>query len=414
MRRKTTLALTTLMLLGLPAHAQKVTLELWAHWGSEQRRPTINKIIDGWNKRNPNVQVKYTFVPFDQVKTKVLAATAAGNPPDVAVMDIRTTRMRADKKQVIDLSALGADSLKSRFYANMWETGTYGGKQYSLPFVTETRFLYYNKAAFKEVGLDPNKPPTTWKQLEEYAAKLDKKQGNSYARIGFYPLYGSFGFEGWVNNAGATMWDERMENPRIDNATAVKTLEWIQSFAKRYGSRNLAAFQSSFGGGTQDPFISGRLAMYLDIGGYAATLAKYAPDMDYGIARIPTPTGKPGPMSSWGAGFVLELPAGGKHPKEAYAFAKYMATEGARIWALEQNDFPGDKAAAKAVRTEAFKKMSDNMRYTYISVAPTYAPDYDSVVKRAIDDAINSGGDAKAALGKAQEAIARTVAQNRR
>ncbi|GAA5534266.1 ABC transporter substrate-binding protein [Deinococcus aluminii] len=414
---KKSLFLLTAALLGSPAlsgaSAQKVTLDLWAHWGSEQRRPTINRIIDTWNKKNPNIQVKYTFVPFDQLPTKTLAAIAAKNPPDVVVIDIRTTPLRAAKNQATDLSKLGADSLANQFYPNLWATATYKGDQYGLPFVTDTRFLYYNKDLFKEVGLNPAKPPTTWDELEAYAKKLDKKTGPVYSRIGFHPLYGSFGLESWVANAGGSMWDQDMINPNFTNPVAVKTLTWIKDWTDRLGARNVQAFKSSFGSGAQDPFISGKLGMIIDIGGYAATLKKYAPNMNYGMVRIPTPTGQPGPGTSSGGGFNLEVPVGTKHPKEAFAFAKWMATEGARIWAQEQNDFPGAKNASLSVTTPAFRLMSANMKYTQVNSAPPYAPSYGTILDKATEDAVYRGADPRQALEEAQTQVQRLVNSNK-
>jgi multiple sugar transport system substrate-binding protein len=161
------------------AQTQRVTLQFWAHWLSQQRRPTVDKIISTWNARNLNIQVEYTGVPFDQIINKTLAAVAAGNPPDVGVIDIRTTRFRAAKNQILSLSDLGVDKIKDLYFPNLWVTGTYQGKQYALPFVIDTRMLFY-KAAFKEAGLDPNRPPSTWEDLWNYANKLDKKEGNNY------------------------------------------------------------------------------------------------------------------------------------------------------------------------------------------------------------------------------------------
>jgi multiple sugar transport system substrate-binding protein len=38
--------------------------------------------------------------------------------------------------------------------------------------------LFWNKALFKEAGLDPNKPPATLDELVSYAAKLTKRSPN--------------------------------------------------------------------------------------------------------------------------------------------------------------------------------------------------------------------------------------------
>ena len=46
------------------------------------------------------------------------------------------------------------------------------GKIYSIPFQRSTEILFYNKDAFKEVGLDPEKAPATWDELVEDAKLL--------------------------------------------------------------------------------------------------------------------------------------------------------------------------------------------------------------------------------------------------
>src|SRR5690606_2811900 len=44
--------------------------------------------------------------------------------------------------------------------------------------------LFWNKAHFREVGLDPEKPPTTWSEFVEYAEALTKKSGDTIERVG--------------------------------------------------------------------------------------------------------------------------------------------------------------------------------------------------------------------------------------
>jgi len=42
----------------------------------------------------------------------------------------------------------------------------------SLPWNASTGILFYNKNAFKKAGLDPERPPKTWEELESYGLKL--------------------------------------------------------------------------------------------------------------------------------------------------------------------------------------------------------------------------------------------------
>ena len=49
-----------------------------------------------------------------------------------------------------------------------------GGKTWGIPFQRSTIVLYWNKEAFKEAGLDPDKGPANWDQMVEFAKKLTK------------------------------------------------------------------------------------------------------------------------------------------------------------------------------------------------------------------------------------------------
>src|SRR5699024_1860890 len=136
------------------------------------------------------IEVKHTFLPWGDIWTKNIASISAGNPPDVIINDINSVPSRAVNNQVMDITEwVEADNLEETFYPELYNTVVYEDKIYALPFVTDTRLLFYNKDAFEDAGLDPAKPPTTWAELEEYAKKLDKKNGNSFERVGFHPLW---------------------------------------------------------------------------------------------------------------------------------------------------------------------------------------------------------------------------------
>jgi sn-glycerol 3-phosphate transport system substrate-binding protein len=69
--------------------------------------------------------------------------------------------------------------IKDFFDAFMTNT-RYQGKVWGIPFQRSTPVLYYNKDQFKEVGLDPEKPPKTWAEQQEMAAKLTKPGGERW------------------------------------------------------------------------------------------------------------------------------------------------------------------------------------------------------------------------------------------
>src|SRR4051794_32705455 len=79
----------------LEAEAEgKVVIDFWSFWGSEIRRPVIEKIIEDFNNSQDQIIVKHTFVPWGDIWTKELASIAAGDPPDVVINDINATALR--------------------------------------------------------------------------------------------------------------------------------------------------------------------------------------------------------------------------------------------------------------------------------------------------------------------------------
>ena len=156
--------------------AERIQLELWDWWGDEQYGPVIEKLCSDFNASQDKYEVVHVNYPWGDVWTKALAATAAGDPPDIIIQDIRTVTHRAQAKQATELTDLveaEGEGFMDQFYPQLADAMMYDGGIYGLPFVTDTRILYYDKDAFEEVGLDPEAPPQTWDELVEYARKLD-------------------------------------------------------------------------------------------------------------------------------------------------------------------------------------------------------------------------------------------------
>src|SRR4030095_16660951 len=107
-------------------------------------------------------------------------------PNVVQVYDIGTQRM-IDTKRILPVQDF-IDKEKLPLIADLEPAGaryyTIGGKLYSMPFNSSAPVMYYDKNAFKEVGLDPDKKIWTYDELLDAAKKLAVKDasGNSHPR----------------------------------------------------------------------------------------------------------------------------------------------------------------------------------------------------------------------------------------
>jgi hypothetical protein len=149
--------------------------------GRRPARPDHRRVRQEWNKTHPQVQVEPVFAGnYTEAYAKTLAAIQAGTPPDVAIMLSQNLNDIISQNIVIPLDELiAADTAQMKmddFYPAFMLNSTSGGKVWSIPFQRSTPVMYYNKEAFKEVGLDPNKPPQTWTEMVAARKKLTKQE----------------------------------------------------------------------------------------------------------------------------------------------------------------------------------------------------------------------------------------------
>ncbi len=119
--------------------------------------------------------------------TAAIAAYRQKNPPHIVqVFEVGTQTMLLSGaiQPVYEL-------MKQQEIAVNWGdfikpvTGYYSkdGNLYSMPFNSSSPILYYNKDMFKKAGLDPAKPPATWKEVGDVLEEDPRRRGG--AKCGF-------------------------------------------------------------------------------------------------------------------------------------------------------------------------------------------------------------------------------------
>lgn len=404
-------------------------ITFWHFWGSALRRNAIQRVIAGFQQSYPNIKVKETFVPFGDIWTRNTAAVTAGSGmPDVIVEDRPQLRARAANKIATNLGDLARrDSIDgSAFWPFTWQESTVDGQPYGLPYETDIRVLYWNKAAFMDAGLDPEKPPRTWDELWSYADKLDIKGSDGrLQRIGFHPLVGGMGADiwAWTNNAEFT----NNGTLTVNTPAHVETLEWIRQWDERYGKQNLDAFIATFGpqNSPQDRFMSGKIAMLVDIGGYTSFLNTFnfnpettkEPKQRLGWGMAPVPASSTGRPVSLSGGFALAIPRGAKNVDAAWEFIKYATFVGQQSWARDTYSMPTVEKLAKEDPIlnvdPRWQILVKAMEYGRPAEFNLYYPAWGSEYNKAVDDMRIRGSNPKAALDEAQKRIDAEIARKK-
>ncbi len=318
-----------------------VELAYWFPHGNATDKTALEKAVDVFSKANPDIKVIAEFVggsgSGQGITDKLVTAINGGNPPDVVLFDRFMVSQWASTGLFEDLTDLAQASgiKKDMFYEFAINEASYKDRLYAMPFDTDCRVLYYNKKMFAEAGLDPEKPPLTIAELDEYAEKLTKKEGNRYKVLGFIPWLS----QGWLYTWGWSFggqFQDQSGKVTANHPDIVKALEWETTYAEKYGIEAITNF-SSASGGDINPFRAGMVAMMVS-GPWEIAGLKEVKDFDYGVSYIPTPTGDN--FNSWAGGWSYVVPKGTKYKEEAFQFAKFMTVEeGAEIYGNDTAHF---------------------------------------------------------------------------
>lgn len=334
-----------------PASQRETILEVWYPF----RGPNAPKHELYWKafeESHPTIGIKAVFVSQDASGSpKLFTAIAGGTPPDVTWVgggQVPEWAARGALEPLDDL-IVGAGIKKEDFWEASWNQSVYNGKTWALPYSADPNYgLFWNKDMFKEAGLDPEKPPQTIKELDQMAEQLTRVTGDHIDQLGYSPFWGfaqtaSMLTSGWV--FGGEFYDSETNKVTANHPKNVAALEWMVSYNTKYGAKRLAAFLADASRREQHPFYQGRLAMGA-FGSWAVLdLKRYAPNVQYGIAMLPTgPDGAP-PHASWVSGWTVAIPKGAKHKEAAFEFIKWLTTsdEATTIEGTTFGLFPGYK-----------------------------------------------------------------------
>ena len=137
----------------------------------------MDGLVEEFNDSQEEVYVESIFAGgYMEAMDKAQTAFLSGNPPEIAVLDAPNLLTLMDIGAIIPLDDFieqeGGDAYIDNFLDGFMKIARFDGKVWSIPWQRSTPIMYYNKDFYREAGLDPEKPASTWDELAEYAKKL--------------------------------------------------------------------------------------------------------------------------------------------------------------------------------------------------------------------------------------------------
>ncbi len=357
----------------------------------------LTQIVDGlvadFMKENPDIVVKAIYAGnYNDARIKALAALKSGKPAQLSVM------FSIDIYELIEQDAIIAfdDIVETpeekawldSFYPTLMQNGRTGGKTWGIPFQRSTIVMYYNKDAFKEAGLDPDKPPATWDQLAAAGKALTKADGSQWG-----VMIPSTGYPYWMFGALTMQNDQVLMNDAgnktyFDSPAVIEALQ----FWRDLGAEHKIMPAGTIEWGTlRQNFLEGKTAIMWHSTGNL-TIVKNKAKFDFGVAMLPankrrgTPTG--------GGNFYIFKQTSAEERKAAMRLIKFMTSpERSAEWSMKTGYMGISPAAYETNQLKEYVKgfpyaavARDQLEYATAELS-TYQT---GRIRKALDDAIQA------------------------
>jgi multiple sugar transport system substrate-binding protein len=267
-----------------------VTIEWWvAEWNDAIRNWIQEEFVPEFEKDNPGIKVNPTFVDWGDYLTKLTTAFAGGTAPDLSAGGSAMVGTIADKNQGTVINDLVDQwGELDDFYPMAQAVIQYKGDIYGLPSDIGVQSLIWRKDLFEEIGLDPDKGPTTWDELREYAVKLTQRDGDEFKIAGFYlPMSGYSTWHRWVAflwQAGGDILSEDGTKVIINEQPGIDALQFYVDLLMEDKVSPLSAIEQA----GPPIFTTGIVAMMIGDQGELSNVRQYAPDL-YDKVGVLTP-----------------------------------------------------------------------------------------------------------------------------
>lgn len=382
---------------------QRIQLTFWS-WV-----PGIDKPVDLWNRKNPEVQVKVEKVSAvnGEQYAKMHAAVKAGNPPDLGQIEFPVVPGFLLDNGLLDLAPLGASRYQDKFIGWQWQQSVFGKGIYAIPQASGPMGLFLRQDLFDKWGV---RTPRTWDEYET-AAKAVRKQGAWIET--FAPTNGNR-FAGLAWQAGAAWYTTHGDTWRVhlDDEPTRRVADYWESLVRRGLVKTIPDRQNAWYKDLQ----TGAIPSWVGASWGDALLAGNAPGTKGKWRTAPLPQWKAGEQAfaNWG-GSTTAVFAGAHYPKDALEFAVWLNTDPESIALLIDGGygFPSARTGYRTADLDADKDFFGGQTYSkvfadagaHVDTGWRWGPGVDTLYQRlgdAFTDALADGSSFRSVLTKVQ------------
>lgn len=319
-----------------------VELQFWHAMGGPLG-DALDALVMEFNETHPDIQVEsISMGRYQALSQKIMAAVAAGQPPDLAQAYEAWTENLIENGSAEPLGhfiegpdGLTADELAD-FVPGMIENNTWNGEIYSFPFNKSVRALYWNKDLFAEEGLEA--APVNWDEYRGFSRRLTKDRDGDGAvdQWGTAGQISAWMFENLLIQNGGQILSDDGTRAAFDSAEGLEALEFMVELMTEYG-------KVTSGYEYQNDFQAGKVGM---IEGSTVSLSFMEGKYTFNMAVAPLPEKEQCGCLVAGTNIVVFADSPDEKKAAAWKFIKWFTSpEITARWAAETGYAPVRRSA---------------------------------------------------------------------
>ena len=361
----------------------------------------IQPVLDRFQHEHPDIAVQVEQLTWQSGREKIVAAVAAGRPPDLAELGSTFLPGLVADSTLTDLTDSIPD-LKPALRG--WSVAEYRGRAYAIPWMLGTRALYLNADLMRRAKLSPGHPPTTWAELASAVARIDAL-GSGARGFGLNSgerevLFKKFMPFAWGN--GGDILDSTLTRSVVASPQNIEALRFFLSLKPH----SLLDRQEML----DEAFTRGRLGFTISGPWMLRKLPVSAPELHFEVALMPRPAAGRGTPASFAGAEALGIFRGSKEKEAALTLARFLVLEenAMPLYIGTGNAFPAAVAAASDTYFVSHPRDKVFIQQLETAVAPPVHPrwvEIEEILNAELEEAIYGKKSAEAALRSADARI---------
>ena len=374
--------LTILFVLMAITSWAETTIELWQFWTDPAIKPTIQNIIDDFEKANPDIKVNLTDLTWANGHEKIVLAFSSGTGPDVVELGSDWIAQFGANGHLADISKYISEDSAS---FQGWGMANYKNKIYGFPWILGTRVIFGNKDLLKQTQFGEDYIPISFDDLKNSSYKIQKISDNIYGwgsnTAEKHRLYKKYLPFFWTY--GAQIFSDDGKYCVLPSLPAVEAMTYYKFL---HDSCGYVANQR----GIEDAFLDGKIGYIISGDWLLKRIELENRDINFFTTLFP---GRKFPGKSFMGGEFLSINDASDNKDEALKLIRFITSPENQIKFCKANR-SANPSSINAQEDEYFKSnvhLQTFIKQINLSKNPPVIPDWvyiENIIERAVEDVL--------------------------